>query len=220
MRTKRRWGWLAAFAFSTVIGASPALSQNADIKFYPIEKFTIVYKHTGMLSGSVTMHLRDFGRRYVEIKDLKMSVGNTVIPQKQRVIVEQAVVTTIDLQKNTATRITNPYYDKFAAAVRGKSGVELGRSFMKAMGGVETAESRNIASASCTVWKIASTGQSLCVTSDGLTLAMDTVMGAMKMSQIATEVKRGDGGPNEAFQLGNIPVKQVTMPKIPGRGGN
>ncbi|MGQ0740719.1 MAG: hypothetical protein ACT4OG_00260 [Alphaproteobacteria bacterium] len=195
--------------------AAPAAA--AEVQFYPLEKFTIVYKHTGSYSGTVTLHVRDFGRRYVEIKDVAIHAGGMTVPQKQRVIVNGPIVTTIDLQTNTATRITNPQYEKFANAMRGKSGPEVGKSFIKAMGGKETSETRSIARERCTVWKMASFNQVLCVTAEGMTLSLDTESGPIKMNQIATSVKRGYGGPDAAFEVGKIPVRQITMPKIPGK---
>lgn len=208
----------AAIAAAGLFG-QVAAAKAADVRFYPIEAFTIVYAHQGMQSGTTTVHTRDYGRLRAEWRELTMSFAGIVQQQKERVVIDGPSVTTIDLKTNTATRIKNPMYDNILAGMEryGGDGVETGKAFMRGMGGVETGESKTIAGEVCAVWQIPQLSQTHCITEDGLALEIASAMMGMQMSQVATEVRRGDGGADEAFSLEGVTVNELALP--PGMMG-
>lgn len=216
MHLKNVFSGLAALL--ALSAGAMAQGQNS-AAFYPMESFTIVYQSTGMMSGTSTMHVRDHGRQMAKIDDMTVSVGNMTVPQKSRTVTMNGVVVTIDDAKHTGTRLTIPNYEEMMNAYAQKPGLEAAYDMIKAMGGAPSGATKTIAGENCDVWTIPSLGTEMCLSSDGLTLATSVTMGPMSMSQEATEVRRDDGGPDEAFSLDGIAITDFTMPHVPGMPG-
>jgi hypothetical protein len=190
-------------------GPVPTPAEAADTKFYPIEKFTIVSKLEGMRSGDKTVHARNWGNTRVEVEKTAMTMMGITQSEDKRVIIDGRDITTVDEKGKTVTTTVNPMYDNVAKSVEGKDGVELGRELMKSLGHVATGATGNYAGEACDVWSNASLGQELCVTSDGLVVYMKMNMMGMAMTETATEIRRGDGGPDSAFAVPAYPKSQV-----------
>ncbi len=122
------------------------------------------------------------------------------IPNHKKTITEGEWVTTVDLDKKTATRTKNPLYRSIVRKMEGKGGIEMGKFMVRSMGGRETGKTARYAGDKCRVWEIPNLGQKLCVTDDGLTLWSETNMAGMRMTMTAIEVRRGDPGPNSAYK--------------------
>jgi hypothetical protein len=187
--------------------SNPATAQ--DEKFYPIEAFTIVSKLEGMRSGTKTVHTKNWGRTRVEIEETTLSMMGVTRTEKKRVIIDGKNITTIDEVAKTVTTTVNPMYDSVAASVKGKDGAELGRSFMSSMGHKPTGANASYAGETCEVWSNAQLSQELCVTSDGLVVHISTNLMGMAMSETATEVRRGDGGPDAVYAVPAYPTSQA-----------
>lgn len=191
---------------------APAGAQDAP-RFFGHEAFTIVSELSGSQTGTVTTHVRDWGRLRVEIRDAEMAVMGFTQPDRQRVIYDGAQIISIDQTTGAATITDNPIYDSLVQAMDGEDGVSFGRRAMVAMGGQPTGASDNIAGQSCEYWSVARmAGQTVCVTEEGLTLATSTAMGPISVTQTATEVRLGDGGPDDAFDYD--PDAVSTMPNL------
>ncbi len=185
-------------------------------KLHPVKQFTIVYELSGMDTGTLTHHSKDWGYHQVQIKDASMSVMGISQVTKERLITKGREITTINLATNTGMRIDNPMYDNLAQAFDGKDPMEVGEDFMTAMGGVKTGDTREIAGETCDVWTIAQMGAEQCVTQDGLTLAMDVNMMGMQMKQVATSVSRKNGGPKDAYEVGeDVTISETALPTLP-----
>jgi len=201
---------VAIFTLATVMAACGGDSSDAaDVRFYPIKSFTLVSTLEGMNKGSKTMHVTDWGRKYVTIEKTTMSMMGITRTENKRVIVEGRDITTIDEDAKTITKAVNPMYDNIAKNVEGKGGVELGRSLMVALGHKPTGERGSFAGESCEYWSNPQFGQKLCATDDGIVLSIVTNMMGMNMSEVATEVRRGDAGPDSAYDLPDYPVSQA-----------
>ena len=127
----------------------------------------MVTRHSGRQSVTTTIHVRDWGRLWVEINDTNISAAGINVLTRNRVIHDGARIITIDTASGRATGVTNPLYDQIVAAMRGRSGVEFGRETMTQMGGRATGErgSFAIATTSLTMptapaaaWKMPSGG--------------------------------------------------------------
>ena len=208
----------AAAAAALLAFAGAAQATASDARFYGLESFTVVYESAGMQTGTKTIHARENGKVRAEISDLQIKMGGmTIPPKKLRTVTNGAEIVTIDLATNTGTRMTNPLYDRMAAGMEGKSGLDVGMDFMKALGGSQTGETRTIAGAACSVWTIPSLMQEHCITDDGITLFTSSNLAGMNMSETAVEYRPGDGGPDEAFSLDGITITDFTMPNLPRR---
>jgi len=179
--------------------AALAAASGGDERFFGREAFTLVYRHSGSQSGTSTTHVREYGRKRVEINDTALSVAGMTHRTRTRVIYEGPRVITVDAQANTATAITNPLYEQVVAAMRGRSGVEFGEQIMTQMGGRKTGESGVFVGQSCEYWEIAQLGSRSCVTPWGATLHLRSSLGGVLLEQTATDVRLGDGGPDAAF---------------------
>jgi len=189
-----------AEAAETIAAVDPdAPPADGTERFYGKEAFTIVSKQTGVETGDITEHVRDWGRRRAEIKNTSISVSGFTRSANQRVVQNGAEIVTIDNVTGTVTSMTNPIYDDIVARMRGKSGVEFGGEMMAAMGGRETGEKGSFAGQECDYWELASVGTKTCVTPWGGTLHTLTNMAGMSIEKTAVEVRLGDGGPDEAF---------------------
>lgn len=186
-------------AGGTAVQPAEVANAGGGERFYGQERFTVVTRHSGRQTGTTTIHVRDWGRRWVEVNDTNLSASGINVPTRNRVIHEGARTITIDAASGRATAITNPLYDQVVDAMRGRSGVEFGQQIMTQMGGRETGESGAFAGHDCRYWEIASLGSRSCVTPWGATLHLTSALGGISLEQTAQEVRIGDGGPDEAF---------------------
>lgn len=207
-------GLAAALA---LIAGGPAAAE--DIRFYPLESFSIVYRHEGTQTGTTVLHSRNYGHLRAELRDLTLTFAGLNQVQKERAVIDGRTITTVNLQTNTATRIENPIYDQIVAGIarQGGDGLAAGLAFIRAMGGAETGETKTIAGETCNVWTIPALQQQHCIAPDGLPLEVTSKLGGIPLAQVAVEVRRGDGGPDEAFVLDGIPVQEIKLP--PGLTG-
>ena len=177
----------------------PPVASTAKKRFYGIESFTIVHKHEGMQTGTVTEHVRDWGNERVEIRKLEMKVGPITQQENKRVITKGESITTIDLETNTAKRAKNSMYAAMTSQVQGDNAIDFGKKMLMAMGGKETGETASYGGESCKVWEMAQMMQKSCITADGLTVFTENTMANLK--DTAIEVRKGDPGPKEAYEV-------------------
>lgn len=176
-------------------------SRAADQGFHPVESYTVVYKLEGTQTGTITEISRNHGGAVVQIRKVTTKVFGMTTTEDSRSITRAAQIINIDLKAQTATSTENPMYDLVAAAVEREGAEEAGKSFIRALGHKETDEHRTIAGESCIVWINAGFGQEICMTDDAIPLLVDTTMLGMNITQTATEIRRGDGGPDEMFEV-------------------
>lgn len=182
---------------ATVDSNAPAADGSE--RFYGREKFTIVAKQTGVEAGDVVEHVRDYGRRRVEIKKTVMNYGGTSHAADTRMVFEGANVVSIDNSTGAITTVANPLYDTIVARMKGRSGAEFGRAMMMEMGGRATGEKGQFAGESCEYWELLSVGARMCVAEWGGVLHTVANMGGISFERTAAEVRMDDGGPDSAF---------------------
>ncbi len=203
--------------------AMAGAATAADVRFYELEKFTVVYEVKGSPeSGAITEHSDHWGNKRVEIKDLTMSYGGIKQTTKQRVIYDGATIVTVDLKTGAVTKIENPLYGKVAASMEGKSGVEYGKEWATAMGASPTGKTHTYAGLECDEWTMPKLGMTMCVAKNGIMLHTATKMGPVNTTRTATKVTLDKGGPAEAYaydasKVQEMPNLQEIMKKA--RGG-
>lgn len=172
------------------------------VKLHPVEQFTVSYKFEGEENGTSTEYWRDWGQRYVELRKTTLSVGGAKEQVNERVITDGAQVTTIDVPTRTATRRRNPMYGPLVEKLRGKKVKDLAELMMTAMGGKATGETATYAGEKCNFWSLPEMNSTQCVTDDGITLFIRINAPGFIETITATEVRRGDGGPDSDFVVG------------------
>lgn len=194
-----------------VLAAVAACGQSADAseRFYGKKSFTIVYEQSGMETGEITEHVRDFGRNRVEITKTVTTVIGIRTEKDQRVIHEGAQVTTVDNQTGSVTTMTNPLYEQVVSAMNGRSGSEFGKEMMRSMGGRATSGTGQFAGQSCSYWEVPSIQARLCVTDFGATLHLASTLAGLSLERKAISVRMGDGGPDSAFAYDASSVQQT-----------
>ncbi len=125
-------------------------------RFYGKKEFTIVSKQTGVEAGDITEHVRDWGRRRVEIKRTTLSIAGQSILTDTRVVTDGSSIATINNDTGAIATTTNPMYDTIVARMKGRSGVEVGKEMMTEMGGRETGEKGSFAGHDCDYWELQS----------------------------------------------------------------
>lgn len=201
-----------ALASLTVLIATATFARaSSTVRLHPIEAFTVVYEFEGMQSGTSTQHNRDWGHLRAEIQDTAMTMMGTTVNTKQRIVVRDDEIITIDLKKNTATKTKNPMYAGIVADVekRGEGGEDLGKRMLRGMGGEPTGETGNYVGEPCEWWRVQQVGQRMCITADAITLRMEMNLGGMSLTQTATSVRRGDGGPDDAFDTSGVSIEDT-----------
>ena len=189
--------------------APPASGEE---RFYGKKEFTIVSKQTGVETGDVVEHVRDWGRKRAEIKKTSINLSGQSVPTGARTVSDGASIATIDERTGAVTTTTNPLYDTIVARMAGRSAIDVGKEMMTQMGGRETGEKGSFAGHSCDYWAIEALGGKTCITAWGGTLHTLVNMGGMAFERTASEVRLGDGGPDEAFAFDTS--KAVAAPDV------
>jgi hypothetical protein len=183
------------------------------IELHPLEAYTVEYEVGGSKPGTIVEHSRNHGNQQARITDTTMTMAGMRIREHTRVIIDGASVTTVDLEKKTVTRTTNPLYESMTARMKDKDGMELAHEMMRATGFAPSGATETILGESCEVWRHAQIGQEVCFTADGLTLRSDLKMGPVSVSMRATKVQRGDGGDDSLYQVPEG-MKEVQAPDL------
>jgi len=185
---------IGSVAMLCVAMMSSVLAEDTP-RLHPLESACVEYALTGqMMNGTVSRCHRKYGYESFDIQDGTMTFGGFTQPQKQNTIVIGDTIYSIDLEKLTGTRTTNPMYEKMVSQLAGKSPEEMKDTFMTSMGFVATGESKTIAGHDCGVFSSSMMG-TMCMSDDGLMLEQ-TVMGN---TRTATSVSIGESGADENY---------------------
>ena len=166
-------------------------------KLQPVRQACITYEMTGQLQSGTTIRChRKHGYESYEIQDTTIGFAGVTQQQNTHNITIGDTIYMINLTDNSATKMLNPMYESVVKSVTEGGSENAGQAFLTAMGFAPTSESKTIAGEKCDVYDSSMAGQA-CFTSDYLMLEM-TIMG---MGQIATEIDRSSGGPDENYSL-------------------
>ncbi len=180
--------------------AGASTSSNADEKYFGIETFTIVSEQTGDEPGTVVEHVRDWGRRRVEIYDTTVKLGSFPIPKKERIVHEGSSVVKINERNGQQTISTNGSYDRAVQARRTTPDERAADAIMPTLGGVRTGQRGTFAGADCDYWENRAINTKACVTPWGGALHLEIRIGQFTIDRRAVELRIGDGGPDAAFE--------------------
>jgi len=190
--------------------AAAADASDLSVRLHPVKMFSVDYNVKGMETGTTREHWRNWGQKRVEIKQTSTRIGGISQDLNERIITDGPTITTVDVATRSATRMENPMYASLVRNLRGSDPAQFGKKMLTAMGGQPTGESREYAGEGCQMWRLPNIGTEQCVTSDGITVFVKTDMMGVGIEKTATDVRRGDGGPDAAFELGpDISVSEL-----------
>lgn len=168
-------------------------------RFYDRDSFTIEYQVSGDASGTIVEHARNWGKQRAEIQDTHAVFFGVATVQKSRKVIDGAQTYNFDDVNGTLVSGPTPFYQEFVDASRGATGVEIGKSILRAMGAVETGETGAFAGESCAFWETSRLATRACITDWGGTLYSAARIGQLTLERTAIAVRIGDGGPDAAF---------------------
>jgi hypothetical protein len=202
----------SAFLLASSILAGDALHIGVAIadqpRVHPVETYTVVYKQTGLVQGTLTVHSRHFGYQRVEIADVVVTTGTLKLPMKQRTVIDGDKVTSIDEDARSAEVTTDPSFEKMVQAMSSDGGVGAVDSIMKTVwNATPTGKAKTFAGETCDEFASAEKKQVYCTTNDGILVYIDQGTAGTRFVRTAIEVRRNDGGADEDFQ---IPADIVT----------
>ena len=173
------------------------------IRLHPVKEACITYEMTGeMMSGTTTRCHRKWAFEQYEIQDFSVGFGGFTQAQKSHSITIGDTIYAIDVEAGTGTKTTNPMYADLVEEMKDADVDDMTTAFISALGMQRTDQTKTIANTKCRVYQSQQMG-TVCMTDDGLML--ETVF--MGMGQIATSVKKGDGGDSANYEL----YKKVTI---------
>lgn len=189
------------FVAGTVLLGSFASTDAASpetMKPYEIEEGRIEFELSGMTKGSEVLEFKDWGRRAATRSIHTVSMMGMIQETRQLTIIDGEWVYNVDLSKNTATQIKNPFYSALSERT-GQSLPETGADMMKAMGGGKVGEDTMLGKA-CDWWEIQQLMSKSCIWKG---IGLKTIAGPKGMQITHTAVN---------IQLINIPDSRFSLP--------
>jgi len=206
---------LVLIAGTIVLGVSP-WSQGASLKTvkpYEIEEGRIEFELSGMTKGSEVLEFKDWGRKAATRSKHTVSIMGMTQETNQLTIIDGEWVYNVDLSKNLATKIKNPFYAHLSEQ-GSQSLPETGADMMKAMGGKEVGKDTILGKA-CDWWEIQQLMSKSCIWKG---IGLKTIAGPPGMEIIHTAVNiklmkipdsRFSLPPNVKIVKGEDPFKQL-----------
>lgn len=215
-------GAVGAFATMTSVdaentAADPTTENKAEavdvsaIKLHPVEVFTVEYELTGSETGKTVEHWRDWGHSRVEIRSTVRNV-DPAHPVNERIITNDHDVMLIDELTREGALTDNPEHFALIQDAQDEDPIKFADKLMMVLGGTKTETMQEYAGEACTLWTFSELAEQ-CVTEDGIVLYSKAILYSLHLEQKATEVRRGDAGPDSAFEVGdNIEVIDMAAP--------
>lgn len=205
-------GGSAASAEAAPVDSAEVIDLSA-IKFHPVEVFTVEYELTGSETGKTVEHWRDWGHSRVEIRSTIRNV-DPAHPVNERIITTDHEVTIIDEITREGAVTDNPEQVSLIQDSQDEDPIKFADKLMMALGGTKTETVHEYAGEACTLWTFSELAEQ-CVTDDGIVLYSKAILYSLHLEQKATEIRRGDAGPDSAFEIDDT-IEVIDMPAPPG----
>jgi len=184
-----------------------------DMKPYEVEEGRIEFKLSGMTKGSEVLEFKDWGRKAATRSNNTVSIMGMTQETHQLTIIDGEWVYNVDLSKNTATKIKNPFYAGLAE--QGNQDLQrTGEDLLKAMGGKKVGKD-TILGKTCDWWEIEQLMSKSCIWKG---IGLKTIGGLPGMEIVHTAVNiqlskisdsRFSLPPNVKVVKGEDPLKQL-----------
>ncbi|GJM15815.1 MAG: hypothetical protein DHS20C13_11420 [Thermodesulfobacteriota bacterium] len=210
---------LGIIIFSTFFVSSFSTDTFAQQKMHPLKNYSVSYELSGNTTGTKLHTSQDYGRKQCWIETSEMNILGNSVKKNEKVITmledgDQWIIT-INLDDNTGTKMKNPMYKSLATDMEGKNPKEFSEEFMKKMGGKIVGE-KTVIGEKCTEWTLMG-GANTCVTEDLISVESGADMAGISITEVATEIRRNDPGPEGICEIGDAKIKEIDMSQIMGQ---
>ncbi len=209
-------GYPAAIFIFTIMTVSFAIDgRTADQKMHTLKNYSVNYELSGNTTGSKQQYSQDYGRTICWIEKSETSIMGNSQKRNEKVITyvkdgDQWIIT-IELDKNTGTKMKNPMYKAITGGMKGKTPQEI----MKQMGGKVVGE-KTVNGEKCKEWTLMG-GASTCVTEDQIVVESKADMAGISITEVATEVNRNDPGPKGICSVGDAKIEEIDLGQMMGQ---
>ncbi|MCK5455570.1 MAG: hypothetical protein KAI45_00495 [Melioribacteraceae bacterium] len=118
--------------FILMLTALYSITIGQDFKRYQFKSGKVVYKMSGIQTGTETLYFDDYGRKEVHFNKSVIDMMGVKQKSNTQTIMEGKYIYTIDLEKNTGQKMENPLYEMFSDE---DDLQKVGEDIMKKMGG-------------------------------------------------------------------------------------
>lgn len=167
-------------------------------KRYPIDHCTITYDLSGQHTGTETIYFDRYGLREAKLTNTEIKAGNMSVKTNTLTIMDGEITYSVDLDKNTGTKITNTLLTTITAKLDEKDLAKMGETMMKRMG-AKRAGTGDVAGKKCDVWEVSSFATKTWVW-NAITLKSETKLAGMNILNIARKIDES-AVPEERFAL-------------------
>lgn len=203
------------FSIALLLNALPAFASEWYEPRLPFEEAVIEYKVDGMMKGSKTLYIRDYGKESAEYSDKSMSMMGMVQQQKEIIITDKDWVYTYDLVQRTGYKTINPAkifkeeLQQYSASERKtieKNAEKFGMDMVSGLQGDVQKKAATILGYQCDVTNMA--GVTLYSIADtGFPLKMETNMMGMRSSEEVISIDETAPPAGKFKQPANIRVE-------------
>ncbi len=183
--------------FIFMLTALYSITIGQDFKRYQFKSGKVVYKMSGIQTGTETLYFDDYGRKEVHFNKSVIDMMGVKQKSNTQTIMEGKYIYTIDLEKNTGQKMENPLYEMFSDE---DDLQKVGEDIMKKMGGKKVG-TETLNGKECEIWEVQKMGGKIWVWNS---LAIRTVVNMMGMN-ITQEAESIETDINVSPDLFRIP---------------
>ena len=161
--------------FILMLTTLSSITIGQDFKRYQFKSGKVVYKMSGIQTGTETLYFDDYGRKEVHFNKSVIDMMGVKQKSNTQTIMEGKYIYTIDLEKNTGQKMENPLYEMFSDE---DDLQKVGEDIMKKMGGKKVG-TETLNGKECEIWEVQKMGGKIWVWNS---LAIRTVVNMMGMN--------------------------------------
>jgi len=161
--------------FILMLTSLSSITIGQDFKRYQFKSGKVVYKMSGIQTGTETLYFDDYGRKEVHFNKSVIDMMGVKQKSNTQTIMEGKYIYTIDLEKNTGQKMENPLYEMFSDE---DDLQKVGEDIMKKMGGKKVG-TETLNGKECEIWEVQKMGGKIWVWNS---LAIRTVVNMMGMN--------------------------------------
>ncbi|VAX29305.1 hypothetical protein MNBD_IGNAVI01-771 [hydrothermal vent metagenome] len=173
-----------------------SVTNGQDFKRYQFKSGKVVYKLSGMMTGTETMYFDDYGRKEVRFNESEVNMMGTKQKTSTQTITDGKYIYSINKQNNTAQKMENPIYSMFT---KDDDLQKIGDDIMKKLGGKKIGN-ETINGKDCEIWEVQKLGGKVWVW-NSISIKSDINMMGMKMTQVAESVETNIDVSPDLFKL-------------------
>ena len=179
-----------------ILFAIYSIVNGQDFKRYQFKSGKVVYKLSGMMTGTETMYFDDYGRKEVRFNESTIDMMGMKQKTNTQTITDGKYIYSINKQTNVAQKMENPIYSMFS---KEDDLQKIGEDIMKKLGGRKIG-SETVKGKDCDIWEVQKLGGKIWVWKSLAVKSEVNVMG-MNMNQIAESIETNISVSPDLFKI-------------------